>query len=188
MNIELIERHRNYLDDLEWWDSVHEDFTVEMDAKGVRVHNIYFSGFWSQGDGACFEGRISDWGKALAAMGYNNPNPLFVEYVSTHVQAVWYHRGSYYHENSIHFDMDIPTPQPEDCPYSDDDFITAAWLAMVKQYDLDRLEINVEKFIRGECEELYSWLGKEYDYLTSDEAVWEFIVANDLCKQERGVA
>lgn len=39
-----------------WWDSVYEDAKVIAALMGIKITNIYFSGFASQGDGACFEG------------------------------------------------------------------------------------------------------------------------------------
>ena len=51
----------------DWWDAVYEDFERICDILGVRLMGggtrqkpcIWFSGFWSQGDGACFEGYFS---------------------------------------------------------------------------------------------------------------------------------
>src|ERR1700733_8204701 len=58
----------------DWWDSVYDDFeqicpilgvtlattTVRLMGGGTRQKpRISFSGFWSQGDGACFEGRYA---------------------------------------------------------------------------------------------------------------------------------
>lgn len=58
--------------DYDWYDAVYEDFTriceiigIELKTRPVRLWGggtrqapcIWFSGFWSQGDGASFEGR-----------------------------------------------------------------------------------------------------------------------------------
>ena len=58
----------------DWWDAVYEDFERICDILGVRLKTrpvrlmgggtrekpcIWFSGFWSQGDGACFEGYLT---------------------------------------------------------------------------------------------------------------------------------
>ena len=44
--------------DYEWWDFVFEDATEIGKLMGIDIDQIYFSGFASQGDGACFEGVI----------------------------------------------------------------------------------------------------------------------------------
>lgn len=56
--------------DYEWWDGVYDTAKTAGACLGIDVDKIYFSGFWSQGDGACFTGRYSyrkGWRKALKA-------------------------------------------------------------------------------------------------------------------------
>ena len=43
--------------DYDWWDSVYEDTKEIGKLMGIDIEEIYFSGFWSQGDGACFVGN-----------------------------------------------------------------------------------------------------------------------------------
>ena len=54
----------------EWWDSVYESFKEDMRNIGVEVDRMYFSGFWSQGDGACFEGEVKAWELFLPTIGH----------------------------------------------------------------------------------------------------------------------
>ena len=54
--------------DYEWWDFVFEDAKKCASILGIRIDNIYFSGFCSQGDGACFNGAFAyakGWKKTL---------------------------------------------------------------------------------------------------------------------------
>ena len=56
--------------DYEWYDFVFEDSKKCASILGIEIDKIYFSGFYSQGDGACFNGRFSyakGWKKALKA-------------------------------------------------------------------------------------------------------------------------
>ena len=63
--------------DHEWYDAVFEDFETVCRLLGVTLRtspvrlmgggtrasaHVFFSGFWSQGDGACFEGTLSHAG------------------------------------------------------------------------------------------------------------------------------
>ncbi|ECJ2707231.1 antitoxin of toxin-antitoxin stability system, partial [Salmonella enterica subsp. diarizonae] len=56
----------------DWYSDVYEDFILICSILGIRLHTrtvtttggryhekacVWFSGFWSQGDGACFEGH-----------------------------------------------------------------------------------------------------------------------------------
>ncbi len=61
----LIERYRDINVEHKWWDFEYDHFTAQMLRAGVRVAHIRFSGFWSQGDGACFEGGVSETGQLL---------------------------------------------------------------------------------------------------------------------------
>lgn len=69
--------------DSDWWDHVYTDaetmaaaLGIELDQKRITLMNggtatepaIYFSGFGSQGDGACFEGRYADVPCAVKAI------------------------------------------------------------------------------------------------------------------------
>lgn len=179
---ELIDRHRNYIDEVDWWDSVEEAFKADMAEIGLRVDRIYFTGFSSQGDGACFEGAVDHWGKLLHAMGITT-NPVMVEFLNDNATALLIHRGMHYHERSIAFDVYVPEPDEGWSGYTDP-LRAAAWVALAT-YDYESLANDLMEFCRDKMQDLYDKLEAEYNYLTSDEAVWEFIITNDLCKRER---
>lgn len=43
----------------EWWDYTYEDAKTIGSLMGIEIDDIFFSGFWSQGDGAQFTGTYS---------------------------------------------------------------------------------------------------------------------------------
>jgi len=45
--------------DYDWYDAVYEDARQIGEILGIKIDNIYFSGFSNQGDGACFEGSYA---------------------------------------------------------------------------------------------------------------------------------
>ena len=49
---------QNAAPDYEWWDSTYEHFKEEGKAKGFEIDDINFSGFYRQGDGASWSGRV----------------------------------------------------------------------------------------------------------------------------------
>ncbi|MEI2421404.1 hypothetical protein V6O07_14115, partial [Arthrospira platensis SPKY2] len=56
----LIEAHRYInVEYYDWYEYEYEFFKKDMAEVGVEVRKIYFSGFGSQGDGACFEGTFT---------------------------------------------------------------------------------------------------------------------------------
>jgi hypothetical protein len=171
------------LDD-EWFDSVFEDFAQICETLGVRLKTqavslmgggtrqkprIWFSGFWSQGDGACFEASYSYRKDAPRAIRSHAPQDAELHAVADAIQAIqrrnFYqlhadisHRGHYHHEFSmeIFVERDSPTYQSM----------------------TDDAEETLVDALRYLARWLYRQLRAEYEYLTSDEVVDEVITAN----------
>ncbi len=144
---------------------------------GVRVDSIYFSGFCSQGDGACFIGRISDWTLFLPTIGYTDPVLLAL------ARESWMsdirHSGHYCHEYSAVFELELTSP---DDGVDEDSFIewhspykselqSRAWLALLKRYDYNKIHDDIVEACRGHMRTVYKRLEEEHDWLTSDECV-----------------
>ena len=56
-----IDSNRDYhIDSHNWWDPIIEGFTEEIEAIGMTDIHCAFSGFYSQGDGASFTGKVKD--------------------------------------------------------------------------------------------------------------------------------
>jgi hypothetical protein len=183
---QLIERHRDINLNEGWWESTYESFSEDMALVGIEVEAMYFSGFSCQGDGACFEGYVSDWALFLKTLGYDQP------ILHQHAKEAWSftvrHEGHYYHSNSTRFNGDLAMPDAytDDAfveyysPYPPTDFRTNVWLAVIHQYSKIDFEELFSQTFRDHMDTLYKRLEEEHDYLTSDEVVWETIEANDL--------
>ena len=50
---------KNNLTSYEWWDDEYSWFKEVGESFGLRIDDIYWSGFWSQGDGASFKGMLA---------------------------------------------------------------------------------------------------------------------------------
>ena len=186
---EILDKNRHYNTDyLDWWDNVYENFRAEMEVVGIEVDQIYFSGFSSQGDGACFEGRVQDWPKFLESAGYTCPALMAL------AEQVWTlsvkHSGRYYHENCTLFTYDADNPNNytefewdefvyRNSPYSTD-IQNATFWAVLRKYDFAKLEEEFRTEFKSHMRTLYNDLRSEFDHLTSDEAVLEGLIANDL--------
>ena len=187
---ELVDKYRNiYVDFDDWFDNVQSEFKERMRAVGIDVDRIYFSGFWSQGDGAMFEGRIEDWGQYLGHLGYDDP--ILIEAAVGNWYYKWTHSGHYYHEHSVSYDDGVFSPEnpytsgywSRDIP-EEEQFRGAVWDAMMERHDLLALTEKIQEDLRDHMRDLYRELEKEYDYLTSDEAVIEWMVANEIDPNE----
>lgn len=156
-----------------------------MKVVGITVWRSYFSGFCSQGDGACFEGTLDD---ALKYLDHHHKDQYpMIRKLLEHggcVYARCEHRGNYCHENYTEFWVDADTltgmvPQPTEFHET----IVEQWQSQLED-ELNDFEKGVIEQWRTYMQDLYRKLEAEYDYLTSDEAVWETIEANELDEGE----
>lgn len=184
----LLEEYRNVNVEHDWWDSLSEVFVEQLTEVGITVDthevklmngktrqdpSIYFSGFWSQGDGAYFEGRVSDWPKFLAVLGKER-------------WACWAHEYSWTTSSvnscgnnmSVNSELNIPeNPHDEE----EDPLRFHAWNVInlpPSEADLAALESEIESKFEQLASKLYDDLEAEYDYQTDDEQVVDWILNN----------
>ena len=142
-----------------------------------REPRIFFSGFWSQGDGACWEGFYSYGKNASAEIRSHAPQDTALHGIADALQAIqrrnFYqlraeasHRGRYYHEYCMAISVERDSQTYQD--------MTA-----------DAEEIVIEA-LRDLARWLYRQLEREYDYLSSGEAVDETITANEYTFTKAG--
>lgn len=183
---QLIEKHRDINVEYHgWYEHVYECFKEDMRAMGIDVKRIYFSGFWSQGDGACFEGHVADWKLFLKSIGYHDP--VLLGHADENWQFSVKHHGHYYHEHCTSFDSRLPMPVGYDgdefiyyfCPY-EDDLRSLAWVNILRQFEKYDFDDDCTNAFKSHMRDLYRALEKEHEYLTSDEVVWETLEANDM--------
>ena len=152
----------------EWWDFVVEDARTIGALMGWTIDNLYFSGFWSQGDGACFVGRMGYAKGCSKATKAYAPNDAELQRIAAEWQALqarqFYKLSAvvtktdrrYCHENTVGFDV-----------YRDGEWSSAETESAVIDIGRDFMQWA------------YSRLEKEYEWLNSDEHVDETICANE---------
>lgn len=159
------------------------EFTIE-DAKqgfafmGFDVSNVYFSGFSSQGDGACFEGSWSPAkvdatklkGHAPIDKELHRLADIFAK-LSAQIPSASFtvkHSGHYYHQYCTVFDFaydDCENPSESALPEFEKQAIDAARDCMAW---------------------LYRTLEKDYDWQNANEQVDENMRANDYAFTAQG--
>ena len=180
------EWYRNDQFDYDWWDSVYEQadtaakhLGIDIDRKGKHTPAIYFSGFWSQGDGACFEGSYrykKGWRSAL--LHEFGPGDTLNELLSIgqalqeiqskqfyKLEAACRHRGHYQHSGCMSVDVE----------HAED-----------RYRDIGDAEGEIRDQLRLFADWIYDRLEQEHDWLTSDEQVDESIRANEYTFNEDG--
>ena len=173
-----IDNHRDVNTYDGWWEPIFEGITEEAEAKGFHVGNIYFSGFWSQGDGAMFE--YTTLGDTLLNKFVDqlDLSPMRKSWLKTltFAQSEGTHRGHYYHEN---------------CCSHVVSFESNTSVASNTEYWINSFADQYEEFVIAEykslCRELYSRLEIYNDELTSDEQVADTIIMNDWEFDEDGI-
>ena len=166
--------HYRYLnvDYADWDEYILEEEEKKLESLGYSDVNILYSGFWTQGDGACFTASI-DIKKWLEAHKLTNKYKLL--YVNSELVTMTLIHNNYYCHST--------TTELEDICYFQD-------LPEAKKEKLYRQVNEIEKLILEEREELgdniYKTLQQAYVTKISDEAVRDTIEANEYYFLEDG--
>lgn len=180
-----------YLDD-DWHELVYADFETICAILGVTLKTncvrlmgggsrqkprIFFSGFWSQGDGACFEGRYAHARQAPKAIRRYAPKDTELHRIADALEAIqrrnFYqlhadtrHQGHYYHAYCMAVSVERDSPTGQNMTGDAEDIVVEA--------------------LRDLARWLYQQLEREYQYQMSDEIVDESIAANEYSFTESG--
>lgn len=178
--------------DHNWYEAVYEDFQriaeilgISLKTRPVRLMGggtrqepqIAFTGFWSQGDGASYQAFYAFRKNAAREIRSYAPKDTHLHSIADDLQAVqrrnFYqlradvgHRGRYYHEYCMVISVERESPTYQDMTADAEDVVVEA--------------------LRDLARWLYRQLKREYDYLSSDEAVDETITANQYTFTEAG--
>lgn len=161
--------------DYDWYAAVYEYAKECAKLMGIEIYRIYFSGFWSQGDGACFEGRYAYQKGAIKAIKQHAPLDTTLHHIAKDLQLAqrpaFYRlcanvkqRGHYSHSGCT--DIEVYN---REAPYDD-----------VKQ------EEDIKEALRDFMDWIYNQLEKEYEFQHDDAQVDESIIANEYTFTQSG--
>lgn len=168
-----------------WHESVYDCAVNAAEVIGIdlgprRKPSIMFSGFGSQGDGASFAGNYYYAGESSVeniAREYpqdqelqriaHELNEMQIKY-SCGLRAQITQSGSYSHSGTMSADIEYINDDCTEITYDDEE--------------------NLIRLFRDFADWIYAMLGREYDYLTSDEVIVESIVTNECEFDEDGNA
>jgi hypothetical protein len=148
---------------------IRQTQSKRMSGEVTHKPTIYFSGFYSQGDGACFEGKYRYKPGALKALIEHAPLDFELHRICEALQkaqkphfyrliASIKHRGHYHHSGCMAFDFDY---------VGDDDRST------------EQSESDIIEALTSFADWIYKQLENAYDYQNSDAAIAETIEANE---------
>ncbi|MBN8995379.1 MAG: antitoxin of toxin-antitoxin stability system [Rhizobiales bacterium] len=183
---------REGVGDWDWHDFIFEDFEeicrilgIELRTHSVRLMGggtrqkscIWFTGFSSQGDGACFEGSYRYESKSPRRIREHAPQDAELHRIADclfeiqrdnffQLHAGISHRGRYCHAYSMEISVERDSPFYQDMTAKAEDAVIEA--------------------LRDLAHWLYRQLEREWDYMMSDEYADEGIAANGYTFTESG--
>jgi len=146
--------------DYNWHDFILEGFQEQLKEVGFYDAKIQFSGFWSQGDGLCFDAKIDASKFAETTNEKRVVNLIENNYISEFTIEKTSFANHYSHEKTRYTDYDA----------TDYNNINKVLENLCDKIEEKRLEL---------CKDFYNILEKSYCHLQSDEVVKETILANE---------
>lgn len=206
------ENFREHHLDYDWWEFCFEDFAtiaellgITLKQRQVKIMNgrsytepeIYFSGFWNQGDGACFEGRWSPEMDPMSILdGILAHAPCddrlheialsFADLCERHgtdpdedgrTVVKLTHTDRYCHEYAVSIDFETELPE---CADDWNEFQLMTWEATRRARNMDTWEEDVKGAMRDLMRWLYRQLEQEYEHLNSDFCVDEALADREF--------
>jgi hypothetical protein len=196
--------YRTLGDGDEWWDHIYEDAAqmgeligIEVGtAKGRRGKAIFFSGFWSQGDGACFEGTYTYKKGGLKALKseaparhqYGKPDGSS-EWIDNQGNAALHRIAKALQDSQAPHFYQLAARVKQSGRYSHSGCMDVeVWHDEYRYRDIGDAEEEIRQLLRDFADWIYVCLEAEYDWLNSDEVVGESILANEHEFTECGIA
>jgi hypothetical protein len=144
--------------------------------KGLQIDTdpkIYYSGFWSQGDGACFEGTYNYKKGALKACPQDPELHRIIKGLQKvqkkhlyKLRAECTHRGHYNHSGCMQVEV----------YHSEDEYRS-----------IGESEQDITDLLRSFADWIYKQLEEAYEWENADEQVDANIIANEYTFTEDGV-
>lgn len=181
--------------DYEWWECTFEYVSEVADILGIDLRtrkvrlangdmrsgciNIEFSGFYSQGDGACFNGTYAYAKDSLKKITKTWPEEHDLQSIAKALQEV---------QRTANYELRATvSPGARSNFYSHE---MTRHIEVWHNVDHDRLTDEMEEGIKEALQDFMRWiyakLKEEYNYLNSDEQVDEAILANGYEFDENG--
>ena len=197
----FIDKHRDFNVGHDWWDSTCDGFHRICEILGIDLdkNEPSFSGFWSQGDGASWTGSYSAIAAArgIVAMRYDIAPANIREHAPKDEELhriadelcllnrtffpayadIGRDNSRYVHSSTMGVDtLELCVGDEWYDGYDEE--------GGVAEEVVDHIRDHLLGLLRDLADWLYTALDKEYEYLTSDEAVIEGLEANEIEEDE----
>lgn len=179
-----------------WYEHIFEEAKTDGEQHGFSIHNIYFSGFWSQGDGASWTGYVD----MVRWLERNKQNDARAHVLIALMEEDWVERKveitrnsySYSHSNTMrmeywgrvgptHYDQENTLERGIFAGIS-----VANLLESIPEGAFQDLADEAEQAARSYADEIYKKLNAEWDWLCSEEVIAELCDCNEYLFDEAG--
>lgn len=163
----ILEKHSDINVDYEWYADILEDWQEKLTNYGFINSDISFNGFYSQGDGASFTCKNIDIIQFLKqSLNFTGKEEKILkalfnnDYINFTIKRIDWH---YYHKYTVRLISDINTQDRH------------------KRINtiINKLSNNIIIDMRLLMASIYDDLQKQYEYLTSEQVIFETLEAND---------
>ena len=164
-----------------WDEFVLEDRTIKLEEYGFQDPKILYSGFCSQGDGACFTAELDNGGllEFITKTKTLSKYKTLVKAINNcdiYVNIKITHGFMYYHEYSttiadyteMQSNMELTGKLLEE------------YTALMETFDRREANNSQVGWYVDECKDIYKHLRAEYDYQTEYDAIAESLEANEM--------
>lgn len=171
----VIEKNQDVEVDNDYWhDNTIENWKEKLEELGFYEPVINYSGFWSQGDGASFTCSAFEVDKMMELFDKDKDKPLYKRLLELYKEGklefntkILRTNSHYYHERSTTAYLEWSLEEN----IEDDRAVLTA--------NLDSLENDIEKYVEDLNRQIYKSLEEDYNELTTDEVVKEYIIDNE---------
>lgn len=153
----------------DWFEFEFEEIIESLAKMGFEDAKIFFSGFYSQGDGACFTANL-DIDKVVK---YFKLKTKYAHLLKKHDITGCIRAGGHYsHANTMSIDIDAERKDGKEM--------------YTESTEQENFKEEILDLARTEADEIYDDLKKSYEYLTSEKSIVEMIEVNEYTFLEDG--
>jgi hypothetical protein len=210
----IIEKYSTInVDDSFWYESILDEWKEKLAEQGFENAEIYFNGFWSQGDGACFDADV-DLEKLIRLAYKKNPDKrdFLLALIADDSKSPPYemscsiqknsYANHYSHSNTRYINLEIENSDIVDILFKPlkqlaldmteekyQEYLNIISLRLKYGIEGDivkELEEDLDNWRKSLCAQIYKELEAEYDYQTTSKAILETLEANDYEFDEDG--
>lgn len=179
--------------DYQWWDFTFDQSKEDGEAFGFDVREINFSGFYSQGDGACWEGYV-DVVRWLELNKADDPNAhiliaLIEEQWVDGKLSIISSNSRYSHSHTMNYEGLRDAAPDEDEVLTQGIFSGTNVLHLFNTIGagyIDEVCVDILQAARNYADEIYKQLRDEYEDLCSEESIAATCDANEYLFDEDG--